>query len=189
MIDAPHGLKRFIPHWETLYISLQRVTPESLTTIATALGRTLRVMQKEESPLPELRQVLREALAGLEELDADQASEWEEAAWFFVLLAYHRRPAEEYPELEQLILSRTRSSKFAEAGREELMSMTMAQVVEQRGEQRGTRQSLELVLAERFGQVPEAYADTLQAATPDALREWTRRAVKAARLEDVFRDE
>ena len=150
LTDAPEGLRRFVPRWETQNLSLQKVAPESLATIATTLGWILRVMQRGERPLPELRQVLREALAGLEGLDAEQAGESEEAAWFFVLLAFHRRTPEEYAELEQLILSGTRNSRFAGKGRAEQMSMTVAQMVEQRGiaigeergEQRRARQSL-----------------------------------------------
>lgn len=194
LVDVPETLRRFVPHWDTLNLGLQRVSPDSLSDLATTLKWILRVLQKEDRPLPELRQALKEALAGLESLGATEAAEWEEAAWFFVLLAFHRRTPKEYAELEHLILGATRSSSFAEQGREEQMSLTMAQLVEQRGEQRGiaigeqrrARQVLEAVLEGKFGRVPAAYAGRIMDATPDTLQEWTLRAAIAVRLEEVF---
>jgi hypothetical protein len=73
------------------------------------------------------------------------------------------------------------------------MGLTMAQYVEQRGEERGRaegegkglRQALVVVLEARFGPLPEAVGTAVAKADLDTVMAWLHAAATAASLEAV----
>ena len=69
------------------------------------------------------------------------------------------------------------------------MGLTMAQAVEQRGEQRGIafglRAGLDELLTTRFGPVPSRVQTVLDAAGPEVLLDWLRAAAVAETLDEV----
>ena len=95
----PTTTRGLIPAWETLFLNLARTPPETLTRFAAAVGWVLRVLQAEQAPLENLERVLAEALTGLEGLPDEQAGQWLRAAWYLLLLVFHRREEAEYSRL------------------------------------------------------------------------------------------
>jgi hypothetical protein len=166
LMNLPQTLQRFIPTWETLFLNLHRTPSETLTQFATAVGYALHVLQAEKKPLAELEQVLREAMAGLEGLTAEQSGQWLRVAWYLVLLTYHRRERPEYNELVDLIQAAARGSKFRERTEVENMAESMAQWVEKKAKSEEACSLLLRLGIKRFG-APDAQTLSMLAATTE----------------------
>src|SRR4051812_40495459 len=54
LFDIPAELERFVPAWETLFLNLHRTSPEALTSVASAVGYALRVLQEVTAPKEKL---------------------------------------------------------------------------------------------------------------------------------------
>jgi Putative transposase, YhgA-like len=182
LMTLPAALERFVPQWETLFLNLRATPPESLTQLATAVGWALRVVQAERAPRREIEQVLREAMAGIEGLTAEQAVQWLRVAWFLLLLVVNRR---EESGLAELLLAEARQSKFREREVVTRMGRSILEQAEARGEARAKRDSLALVLAARFGALPATVEAALSAAGPERLDGWIERAATAATRAEV----
>jgi hypothetical protein len=182
MMQLPAELERFVPDWETLYLNLRQTPPETLTQFASALGWALRVLQAEQAPLEEMERVLKEAMAGLEGLTAEQSGQWLRVAWFLLQLVSQRR---EERSLLETVLAEARHSKFGEQERVTTMGLTIAERWKLEGEAKATRELLETVLIARFGSVPDAIRPVLAAADVEALKRWHHLALTAPNLEAV----
>lgn len=185
LLDVPTGLERFVPAWETLLLSLHGTSPDALTRFSSAVGYALRALQAEQSPREELEGVLREAMTGLEGLPEEQAGQWLRAAWFLVLMLYHRREQAEYTELGALVEERARTSKFRLEEAIETMGRSMAQVVADQARAQTLRQMLGQVLSKRFGGVPVTVQSSLEGADSKTLEAWFSRALDADTLAEV----
>jgi hypothetical protein len=186
LMDLPAELERFVPRWETPFLNLHGTPPEALTRFASAIGWALRVMQAEKAPRADLERMLREAMAGLEELSAEQAGQWLRVAWFLVLLVMHRR---EEAELGELVVEQARQSKFGDRQEVTRMGLTIIEQAEARGEARGEarmlRSALERVLLRRFGELPGAVEAALAVADVATMNAWLDAAATAASLDEV----
>jgi hypothetical protein len=177
-MDLPAELERFVPGWETLFLSLHGTPPETLTRFATAVGWALRVLKAEKEPLAQIERVLTEAMAGLEGLSQEQAGQWVRVAWYLALLVFHRR---DETALTDLLLERAGASKF----RLKAEVTSMGQTIAQRIAEQATREALETVLTERFGTLPPSVQRVLATADTEQMKGWLRRASRAAALDDV----
>lgn len=188
-MDAPEPLRRFVPQWDTLFLSLHGTPPETLTRLAGSVGWALRVLQAEAAPREVLEAVLREAVAGLESLPEAQAGQWLRVTWYLLLLLFHRREESEYTQLGAEVQARARQSKFRQREAVRQMGLTMAQVAEQRGEARGAagswREALRLTLERRFGGVPPRAVAPIEAADAPTLRAWLDAALTAESLSEL----
>jgi hypothetical protein len=186
LMDLPAVCERFVPRWETLMLPLHETPAETLTRFATAIGWALRVWQAEKLPLAEIERVLAEAMAGLEGLTEEQAGQWLQVAQFFVQLITYRR---EERELTDLIATQVHQSKFRE--RTEVMNLGMTiyeRAVaegEAKGEERGLRQALKMVLTTRFGPLPPEIEMAVDVADAGRLNAWLPLAASAAALEEI----
>ena len=126
---------------------------------------------------------------GLEGLPEGQAGQWLRAAWYLVLLIYHRREEREYTELETLIEEGAQASKFRLKEALETMGRSMAEAVTAKamaeGRAEGLREALQTVLTRRFGEVPPQVLPSLAAADIKKLDDWLRRALEANTLAEV----
>ena len=196
LFAIPPGFARFIPDWETLFLNLRRTPPETLTSFVNAIGWAMRALQAEKAPYEELETVLREAMQGLEGLSEEQRGQCHRVARYLLLLAIYRRPPAEGQPLAALLLEQTRQSKFFE--REEietmysyadsLMDKGIAQGIaqgRQEGAQLSLRAILEKILAAKFGPLPDAVTQTIQAANLDTLNGWVVSAAVAKTLAEV----
>jgi hypothetical protein len=130
-----------------------------------------------------MERVLSEAMAGLEGLSEAQAGQWLRAAWYLVLLVFHRRSEDEKTGLMDRLREQTQESKFHL--REELntMELTYAQVLEQRIQERVERRVAAEAAARLEAQAAEAAARAEAQAAEAAARAEAQAAEAAARLE------
>jgi hypothetical protein len=186
LMDLPAELERFVPDWETLFLTLGQTPPETLTRFASAVGWALRVLQADKEPRAALERVLIEAMAGLEGLSEEQAGQWLRVAWFLLLVLLHRR---EEPELASLLLEQAHQSKFGQREEVTRMGLNLLEQAEARGEARGAENALRLalrtVLTTRFGPLPPEIESALALADQATMDTWLGRAANAATLEEV----
>jgi predicted transposase YdaD len=192
MFDVPAGFEAFIPHWETLFLDAIRTPAETLTGFVNAIGWAIRALQVEKKPYDQVEQTIREAMAGLEGLSAEQRGLWSRVAWYLTLFAGNRRSKAQGEQLTEVIMAQAQASKFYEA--EEVRAMyTLADSWKDKGraegraegKTQGLRSALETVLTERFGALPDAVRAALEAASLDTLNDWLRAAMRAETLQDM----
>ena len=192
LMDLPAPLRRFVPSWETLFLNLQQAPPEMLTQFSSAVGWALRALQAERVPLPELERILKEAMAGLEGLSADQAGQWKRCAWFLIQLVYHRRSSSEAPGLMSLVRTEAKRSKFHDAQEEVAMQSYaeyLNEIGEARGEARGERRMLLRQGTALFGPPDAETLVKLEAIQSlEVLEEIGLRVVKAKSWAEVLHD-
>jgi hypothetical protein len=197
LVAAPPELERLSPAWETLFPNLHRTPPESLTRFASAVGWALRTLQVEQAPLDAVEAALQEAFTGLEGLSEEHAGQWLRVTWYLVLLAFHRRPENEYTVLQERIVEYARQSKFHLREEMNLMARTMAEACVERGraegeargrvvgEAEGLRRALRTFLTGRFDALPANVAAAIAVADADTLDRWSLRAATAQTLDEV----
>ncbi len=66
-------------------------------------GWVLHVIQKEDAKKEELAEALRLAVSNLDKLSEEERNQWEKLMYYLVLLIFHRRDAEEQPELLSVV--------------------------------------------------------------------------------------
>jgi flagellar biosynthesis/type III secretory pathway protein FliH len=142
-MDVPAGFDRFVPQWETLFLSLHGLDEHALSQGATAVGQALRVWQAERLPLDELERVLVDALRNLEGLSEAQSDQWARVVWFFVVLAYHRRKRSEFGPLFAALRERVDASHFQEKPDMVVVEQSMAQYVAERAKDEGRQEGLQ----------------------------------------------
>jgi hypothetical protein len=136
LMDLPPALRRFVPQHETLLLNLREMVPEELVAADHPLGWVLRVMQQEGSNREVLAMALREAMAGLARLPSGEQAAWRQAAYYLLLLIYHRRERQEWEALAQVVLEPVRE----QGRREEVeqMGKTIAEELDETSPQQAT---------------------------------------------------
>jgi predicted transposase YdaD len=185
MFAVPPGFARFVPSWETLFLDLRQTPSEQLTSFVNSIGWALRVLQAEKASYEEIERTLREAMAGLEGLDAELAGQWLRVAWYLLLLVTHRRSSEESPNLVELLQEQSRKSKFREREEWETMEMSYADYLKEQGRTGGMRSALETMLIARFGKLPKKVREAITAADIDKINAWIQAGATANTLEEV----
>jgi hypothetical protein len=176
-MDLPPALRRFVPQHETLLLNLQEMAPEALVAAGHPLGWVLRVMQQERANREELALALRETIEGLGRLPSAEEPAWRHAAYYLLLLIYHRRERQEWEALTQVILEAVRER----VRREEIETMgkTIAEALIEEGKELGLQQGKELGLQQgtlqsrrdvllrqmraKFGPLPPAIVEQVEA--------------------------
>jgi predicted transposase YdaD len=144
LMEVPQALRRFVPYHDTLLLNLKGMAPEELVTVGHPLGWVLRVMQQEGASREALAVALREAMAGLDRLPSGEQAAWRQAAYYLLLLIYHRRERQEWEALAQVVLEPVREH----VRREEIeqMGKTIAEELIDEGKELGLQQGKELGL-------------------------------------------
>jgi hypothetical protein len=167
-MDLPPALRRFVPQHETLLLHLQEIEPGALVATDHPLGWVLRAMQHEGANREVLATALREAMAGLARLPAGEQAAWKQAAYYLLLLIYHRRERQEWEALAQVVLD-----VVQERGRrEELeqMGKTIAEELIEEGKELGLQEGIlqakqEYILRllrAKFGPLPPAVVEQIE---------------------------
>jgi len=147
-LSVPAGFARFVPAWETLFLSLSGLTDAELSSGASAVRQALRVWRAEEGPLDELEAAVKAALDALETLDSSQAEQRARIVYFFVLLSFHRRSAEDYGTVLTTVANHVERSRFRERTDMAVVERSMAQVIADRAKEEGREQGHEEGLQE-----------------------------------------
>ena len=153
IMDIPEVLTRFVPTFDTLFLSVRETAAARLTETDHPLGWLLTVVQKEDADKDSISDALLSALSHLNTLTTEQA-QGRRAIIYLLLLVLHRRPVEEHEELIKLI------DQYTQGMEVETMAQSMAEVlIEQgieQGETRAKRELLLKLLQFRFETVPES---------------------------------
>ncbi len=196
LIDAPEGLRPYVPTWQPVFWDLAEQTPQALLGTAGEWLQALAVVRAERAGRDEFWTVFEEALRRLAPLSERDKLRWQDLIWFVLSWGLQRRPGGERQALFATALSHVESA----AVREEIR--TMSQQVEQTWEQevfargeavgeaagalRNAREVLRDVLAERFGELPQGLVQRIEAADDLArLRAAIRQALHVQSPEEL----
>ncbi|HJT76156.1 MAG TPA: Rpn family recombination-promoting nuclease/putative transposase [Gemmataceae bacterium] len=192
LIDAPEGLRQHVPAWQPLFWDLAQQTPEALLGAAGEWLQALAVVRAERAGRDEFWPVFEEALRRLAPLSERDKLRWQDLMWFLLSWAVRRRPGGERHELFATVVSHVENATVQEEI--QTMSQQVMQDWEQeafaRGEARGAfrnaREILRDVLSERFGELPEALVQRIEAVEDLArLRAAIRQAVHIQSLDEL----
>ncbi len=171
IMDIPDELGRFVPNFDTLFLSVKEADETHLTKTDHPLGWLLTVLHKEHADREAMSNALIKAMSHLNILDDAHAQQRRRAISYLLLLILHRRPAEEHEELRALVDQHIQQP----SDREELETMvqTMAEHLIEQGKVQGKaegkaegraeeKQSAVLKLLRlRFGTVPESVTNQI----------------------------
>ena len=90
IMDIPDELTRFVPSFDTLFLSVKEADVSTLTQTDHPFGWLLTVLQKEGASRLELSEALARALLHLSSLQGSQAAQYRRAIVYIVLLILHR---------------------------------------------------------------------------------------------------
>ena len=150
VMDVPEVLSRFVPRFDTLFLGVKEMDPETLTKTDHLLGWLLRVLQEDESDETSLYDTLQAALRYLDTLPAAESVQHKNAILYLYHLILFRRPETEREGLIQLIQAHTTDTEVRN------IIMTGAEALIEKGIEQGSREMLIhnifTVLSERFSQ-------------------------------------
>ncbi len=152
VMNIPNILTRFVPKFDTLFLSVNETETASLKETDHPLGWLLTVLQKEKADKDTLRNTLLEVGSYLETLDETKAQQRRKAFIYLVLLILNRRPVSEHKELLTLL------DKHAHDLEVENMAKSILDIRyeqgEERGETRAKREAIIKLLELKFDNVP-----------------------------------
>ena len=137
IMDIPDILSRFVPKFDTLFLSVKETDETDLTKTGHPLGWLLTVLQKEGASQEALSEALVQALSQLNLLNATESEQRYRAIMYLLLLILHRRPAEEHNELLTLVERHTEEMEISP------MAQSMAEMLLERGKAQGIEQGIE----------------------------------------------
>jgi hypothetical protein len=192
LIGGPKELRAFVPDWGPVFWDLAERTPRELLDAAGEWLKALAVVRAEREDAEAFQSVFSEVLRQLEALSEPEQVRWHDLPHFVLSWALRRRPAQ---EREALWTAATMSQADVKHGEEvrrmsEVIERTWEQEVFARGETYGEvrqcREDLRIVLEARFGPLPQALAQQLEATTDlDRLRAALKTAVQVEKLSDL----
>ena len=163
IMDIPDTLGRFVPKFDTLFLSVKEADEAHLTKTDHPLGWLLTVLQKEHADREGMSSALVEAMSHINTLDEAQVQQRRRAISYLLLLILHRRPVEEHEELRALVDQYIQQP----SDRKELetMAQTMAEHLIERGEKRGETRAKPAAVVKllqlRFNEVPESVTNQI----------------------------
>ena len=158
IMDMPDVLARFVPKFDTLFLSVNETETADLKKTDHPLGWLLTVLQKENADTETLSTALFEAVSYLETLDETKASQQRKAFAYLVLLILNRRPAEEHKDLIALVEQHAHDMEVENMA-QSIIELTREQGEKQgreQGEKRAKREDIIKLLQSRFSAVPES---------------------------------
>ena len=107
IMDVPEVLSRFVPRFDTLFLSVKETDAADLTKTDHLLGRLLTVLQQENADADPMLETLHATLAYLDALEPEDAAQHRHAILYLYQLVLFRRPEAEREQLVQLLQTRT----------------------------------------------------------------------------------
>jgi hypothetical protein len=195
LIDAPAEFAEFIPRWQTLFWDLAERPPEALLAMDGSFLKVLAVVRAERSDAATFREVFATVARQLEELHDRDKMRWYELLRLVLSWGLYRRPA---AEKDDLVAAARASQQSARDSLEvETMSdvlwQTWPQKVAEEGRARGlaegqllnSRMVLRRLLERRFGALPEALVQQIEACSDgEALQAGLDQVVEVGSLEE-----
>ncbi len=144
LMDIPESLSRFVPTFDTLFLSVRETPAEELTATDHAFGWLLRVLQQEYADIALLREALIAAVSRLNALEDARAGERYRALAYLLHFILHRREAAEHNDLITVVKDHSSKTEV------EPMAESMAEVLIERGAKETTIENIVLCLDTRF---------------------------------------
>lgn len=192
LLGGPEAFRKYAPSWRPLFLDLAGTTAAELLQAAGEWLSAMALVRADNEEPEAFRAVLEQVLRRLEGLaDRDQVR-WYELMRFSLAWALYRRPR---PEREQLIAAAKNSqTNIARQKEVHTVTMTIAEALKAEGKAEGeiegrladAREILQGLLEEKFGSVPDAVRQRIQAATDlTRLHAATRRVLHLGSLENL----
>jgi hypothetical protein len=165
LLGEPREFHAFAPRWEPLIWNLAERTPEALLASTSEWLKALAVMRAEEAEPTVFRQVFAQAVRDLTALAAQDPVRWSDLMRMLLAWAFWRRPD---AERDALVAEAVASQTDVER-QQEIKTMTskwgptLAEVSMAKGKLVAARTILRALLEDRFGTVPEALAQCIEA--------------------------
>lgn len=160
IMDIPTILERFVPSFDTLFLSVKETETETLTATDYRLGWLLKVLQNEKADKQTIIDTLTEAITYLNTLEPEQAEQRKRAIHYLVLLIVNRRPSEEHSELVDFVHQQTNETEV------EIMAKTMADVMKEQGiaegETRAKQADVIKLLTHQFPDVSDTVVNAIR---------------------------
>lgn len=152
LMDVPEALIRFIPKFETLFLSVKGASDETLLKTDRPFGWLMQVLKQEKADTDVFISVLERLGVHLGTLsDAERAS-WKQAIYYLYLLIFYRRSDAERDALEAIVSEYQKSLRLSEE--EATLMQSLAERYLEQGIELGARanaiQNILAVLQTRF---------------------------------------
>ena len=146
IMDGPEILTRFVPKFDTLFLSVKETDPQELTKTDHPFGWLLSVLRNERADKQTIIDTLTEAITYLNTLEPEQSEQRLRAIHYFLLFIMSRRNVNEHRELIDLVQQQTDEMEV------EMMAKTMADVMREQGFAEGIQQGIQQGKAEGIQQ-------------------------------------
>jgi hypothetical protein len=175
LINAPEGLRAFVPAYQPLFWDLAEQSPEALLASAAEWLQALAVMRAAGEDQEEFARVMGLAAQHLRGLAGTDPVRWHGLLWFILAWALHRRPREEH--LTLIELARAAQMEGPQQGEVRAMGQTIAEALREEGKKEGKKEGrhegelhrarvlLVGLLRHRFGRVPKALRQQIETMT------------------------
>ncbi len=154
IMDMPDVLARFVPKFDTLFLSVNEAEATDLKESDQPLGWLLTVLQQKNADKETLIDAMLEAFAYFETLDEEYTPQRRKAMIYLMLFILHRRPSDEHKNLITLIDQRTHDMEV------ETMAKSIIEISKEEGIEEGIeqtkREDIIKLLQIKFGNVPES---------------------------------
>jgi hypothetical protein len=156
MVDAPPELLELVPNWGPIFWNLSERTSAELLG-AGPFMQLLAVMRASETD--QFQGVYRQASANLAALASSQLVRWQQLLHGLLSYVLRERPPAEHDALVQVIRETNRPRETEVS----TMARTIADDLIEQGELKTARRFLRDLLEEKFGPLPEAILQQIQA--------------------------
>ena len=168
LMDVPQALLRFLPRFETLFLSVKTEPDANLVKTDSPFGWLMTVFKHEDVPETAVFVSALERFGEhLGTLSDSERGAWEQAIYYLYLLVFYRRSVEERSTLEQIVSEHQKALKLSEQEVELMQSMAehyLQQGIEQGIEQgivKGKQEAVLRLLRLRFQNVPEVFTERI----------------------------
>ncbi|MDE0682568.1 MAG: Rpn family recombination-promoting nuclease/putative transposase [Candidatus Poribacteria bacterium] len=161
IMDIPDALARFVPTFDTLFLSVKEMAASDLTRTDHPFGWLLTVLQQEHADKDIISSALQQAMTHLSELGTEQSEQLRRSIAYLILLILHRRPVEERDDLLTIVNDYTDEMEVGTMA-DAIAGTLFEQGVEQ-GEARARRADVLKLLQSQFGDIPESLVTQINA--------------------------
>jgi hypothetical protein len=192
LMDVPEALRAFVPAWEPLFWDLAEQTPQELLHAPGIWHQALAVVRAEHENPEVFRQLYQELMDKLALLWPTDRLRWQDLTWFILSWAARRRSAAERQDLVASTLEHYQHQadlmkEFQAVSNKTFVSYEeeVAERIRQH-EMAARRETIRVMLEERFGALPEAMQKKINAlATPEQFKEAVRQCVRVESLDQL----
>ena len=165
IMDIPEILTRFVPKFDTLFLSVKETDSHELTKTDHLFGWLLSVLHNEKADKQTIIDSLTEAITYLNTLEPEQSEQRLRAIHYILLFIVNRRNADEHQELIELVqqqsnemevdtMAKTMADVYIEQGKAEGIEQGKAEGIEQ-GEIQAKREMILKLLDIYIGSIPD----------------------------------